>query len=377
MKTYKIDIQQYFIIIVLFELGSAILVGLGMDAGRDAWFAILLGMLCGMVLFLGYFFLYNQFPEMSLTQYLQVLFGKHVGKIFGFCYLMYFMYLASRVLRDFGSLLLSAVFVQTPIIVVNTLMIATIVYVLKLGFEVLVRTGEIIFSLVVLLGATLAILVLSADLMEYNYLLPFLGKGFMPVLKAAFPVTPTFPFGEMVVFTMLFPYLKTTKKSKALTVGLVAMAISGVILSATVAMDIAILGGHVATHVYFPLLAAVAKINLGEFIQRLDALVVFTLIIGGFFKISVFFYVAVKAAQDVFDVKDEKKLIGPIGIVLILSSIIIAANYVEHITEGLKVVPHYIHVPFQVVLPALFILVFLMRRKKLKHFASSPSTSTK
>lgn len=56
MKTYKIDIQQYFIIIVLFELGSAILVGLGMDAGRDAWFAILLGMLCGMVLFLGYFF---------------------------------------------------------------------------------------------------------------------------------------------------------------------------------------------------------------------------------------------------------------------------------------------------------------------------------
>lgn len=159
MKMYKIDIQQYFIIIVLFELGSAILVGVGMSAGRDAWLAILMGMVIGMVMFTGYYYLSKQFPEMSLTQYLQVLFGKYVGKTLGFCYLLYFLYLATRVLRDFGSLLLSAVFVQTPIIVVNTLMIATIIYVLKLGFEVLVRTGEIFFTLVIMLGLTLGVLV--------------------------------------------------------------------------------------------------------------------------------------------------------------------------------------------------------------------------
>ncbi|MDR7071856.1 GerAB/ArcD/ProY family transporter [Fictibacillus barbaricus] len=371
MKTYKIDIQQYFIIIVLFELGSAILVGLGMSAGRDAWFAILMGMVLGMVMFTGYYYLSKQFPEMSLTQYLQVLFGKYIGKLLGFCYLIYFLYLATRVLRDFGSLLLSAVFVQTPIAVVNTLMVATIIYVLKLGFEVLVRTGEIFFTLVILLGLTLGVLVISADLMDHNYLLPFLGKGIMPVIKAAFPVTPTFPFGEMVVFLMLFPYVKS--KNKTLKVGLFAMLVSGLILSGTIAMDIMVLGGHVATHVFFPLLAAIAKINLGEFIQRMDALVVFTLIIGGFFKIAIFLYVAVKAAQDVFEVKDEKTIITPIGIVAILSSIAIASNFVEHIREGLRIVPHFIHIPFQVILPAFFIIVFLIRRKQLKHFADSSS----
>jgi spore germination protein KB len=374
MKTYKIDLQQYFILIVLFELGSAILVGLGMNAGRDAWIAILFGMFAGMILFVGYFFLYKQFPEMSLTQYIQVLFGKYVGKFFGFCYMLYFLYLASRVLRDFGSLLLSAVFVQTPIIVVNTLMVATIVYVLKLGFEVLARTGEIFFGLVALVWITLTVLVLSADLMEYNYLLPIFGDGVISVLKAAFPVTPTFPFGEMIVFTMLLPYLKVKNKNKALKVGLLGMGVSGIVLSTTIAMDIAVLGGHVATHVYFPLLAAVAKINLGEFIQRLDALVVFTLIIGGFFKVAVFLYVSVKAAQDVFGVKEETTIIGPIGVVVILSSIAIASNYVEHINEGLNVVPQFIHIPFQVVLPAIFIIVFLIRRKQLKHFASSSSS---
>lgn len=214
----------------------------------------------------------------------------------------------------------------------------------------------------------------SADLMDLNYLLPFLGQGLVPVIKAAFPVTPTFPFGEMVVFLMLFPYVKS--KNKTLKIGLFAMLVSGLILSGTIAVDIMVLGGHVATHVYFPLLSAVAKINLGEFIQRMDALVVFTLIIGGFFKIAIFLYVAVKAAQDVFEVKDEKTLITPIGIIAVISSVAIASNFVEHIREGLRIVPHFIHIPFQVVLPSIFIIIFLIRKKKLKHFAASSSPTS-
>jgi spore germination protein KB len=375
MKTYKIDLQQYFIIIVLFELGSAILVGLGMSAGRDAWLAILIGLLCGIVMFLGYIYLFKQFPELPLTQYLEVLLGKWMGKFFSFLYMMYFLYLAARVLRDFGSLLLTAVFVQTPMLVVNTLMILTIIYVLRLGFEVLVRTGEIFFLFVALLGMTLAILVLSANLMDYNYLKPLAGKGWLSILKSAFPITPTFPFGEMIVFTMLLPYVKT--KEKALKIGVIGMTVSGIILSMTMAMDIAVLGEHVATHSFFPLLAAVGKINLGEFIQRLDAIVVFTLIIGGFFKISVFLYVGIKAAQDVFDVKEEKRIIAPVGMAVILASVAIAPNFVEHIKEGLQVVPYFIHIPFQVILPSMFIIIFLIRKKKLKRSASSSSISTK
>jgi spore germination protein KB len=84
--------------------------------------------------------------------------------------------------------------------------------------------------------------------------------------------------------------------------------------------------------------------------------------------------VSVKAAQDVFGVKEETSILGPVGIIVILCSIAIASNYAEHMNEGLKVVPNFIHIPFQVVLPALFIIVFLIRRKQLKHFASSSST---
>ncbi|WP_375540594.1 GerAB/ArcD/ProY family transporter [Peribacillus simplex] len=38
-------------------------------------------------------------------------------------------------------------------------------------------------------------------------LLPVLEEGWKPVFTTAFPLTFTFPFGEMIVFTVLMPYL--------------------------------------------------------------------------------------------------------------------------------------------------------------------------
>ncbi len=44
MEKAKISASQLFILMVLFELGSALLVPLAIDAKQDAWLAILLGM---------------------------------------------------------------------------------------------------------------------------------------------------------------------------------------------------------------------------------------------------------------------------------------------------------------------------------------------
>jgi spore germination protein KB len=47
----KIHPIQLFTLMVLFELGSAVVVGLGLEAKQDAWLAILFGMMGGIVLF--------------------------------------------------------------------------------------------------------------------------------------------------------------------------------------------------------------------------------------------------------------------------------------------------------------------------------------
>jgi spore germination protein KB len=64
-----------------------------------------------------------------------------------------------------------------------------------------------------------------------------------------------------------------------------------------------VLGPHIAANATFPLLKTVGKIDVGGFIQRMDSIAVATLIIGGFFKIALFFYAAVKGVADLLQVK--------------------------------------------------------------------------
>ncbi len=122
MNKVKINSFQLFALVFLFEMGSAILVGLGSKASQDAWIAILLGMAGGLLLFLIYHRLFTYYPDLPLTGYAQKITGKWVGRIIGLLYISYFIYLAARILRDFGELLTSTIYTRTPQFVTTSLM---------------------------------------------------------------------------------------------------------------------------------------------------------------------------------------------------------------------------------------------------------------
>lgn len=57
MENAKISPHQLFSLIVLLELGTALIVPLGVEAKQDAWLAELLGLTGGIVLLLQYYYL--------------------------------------------------------------------------------------------------------------------------------------------------------------------------------------------------------------------------------------------------------------------------------------------------------------------------------
>ncbi|MDC2867869.1 GerAB/ArcD/ProY family transporter [Bacillus sp. BP-3] len=361
MEKTKITSLQLFAMVMLFELGSALVVGLGMDAKKDAWLAIFLGWAGGMIVFGVYGFLFRQYPTLPLTGYLKKILGKYLGSLLGLVYILYFIYIASRVLRDFGELLTGSAYDETPLFVINSLMIVTMVYVLRKGIEVLARTGVLFFFLLFMLGVLGNTLILISGLVDFNHLLPILENGWKPVLKAAFPLTFTFPFGEMITFTMLFPYLN--KPQQAMKIGYAAITLSAISLIFTIIVNIAVLGVDIASRATFPLLITIGKVDIVNFLQRLDIIVILTLIIGGFFKISIFFYAAVIGMRDIFKIKNHNKLIFPIGMIILFSSVQIANNFTEHIVEGLKVVPIYLHLPLQTGIPLLLLAISWLRKR--------------
>jgi spore germination protein KB len=357
----KISSKQLFALIVLFELGSALVVGLGIDAGKDAWLAILLGWAGAMAIMWIYGYLFRQYPNLPLTGYLQKILGKYIGWLLGLLYTIYFIYIAARVLRDFGELLYTSSYDLTPLFVINGLLILTISYVLYKGFEVLGRTGEIFFVILIIVGLVGNLLVFMSGLVDVKNVLPFLEKGWKPVFKAAFPLTFTFPFGEMITFTMLFPYLK--KPKDALKVSYSAMTLSAVILSLTMFINLGVLGMDITSRSTFPLLLTVGKINIANFLQNLEMISIITLIIGGFFKVSIFFYTAIIGIANLFKIEKKEKIVLPIAIIILLLSVQIANNLTEHLSEGLKVVPLYIHLPFQTGIPLLLLIVVWIRKR--------------
>lgn len=361
MEKVKITPFQLFVLIVLFQIGSTVIHAPGVDAKQDAWIAILLGLSAGVLVYLIYYHLYRQFPDLPLIEYLPKILGKYLGWFVGFLYSLYFLYIATRLLRTFGDLLVTAIFPETPLFIINLLMTLTIIYVISLGIEVMARTGEFYFLILMLIGFVVNVLFLVSGEIKIENLLPILGEGWMPVLTTAFPLVFTFPFGEMIVFTMLLPYL--TNKKSALKVGVIGLVFSGVLIAFATMMNIAVLGVDIVERATLPLISAIGKIQIGDFLERLDALAVVSLVVLMFFKISIFIYAGVLGTSILFKVTKYQKLLLPISIIFLVGSISIAENFSDHLEEGLVVVPYYIHLSFQVYIPVLLLIITIIRRK--------------
>jgi spore germination protein KB len=204
---------------------------------------------------------------------------------------------------------------------------------------VLARVAEVFIVILFLMGITGNLFVYLSGNIDVHNLSPFLENGWKPVLSTAFRAV-FFPFGEMLVFSMLIPYLNRPESIKK--IWLSAIVSSGLIISYTTALNITVLGVGNFERATFPLLSTIATINLFDFIQRLDAIVVFTFLLTVFFKAAMYFYGTVIGIADLFKITDYRLLVFPIGVILICFSMIIASSYTGHIEEGRFVTPYYI-----------------------------------
>ncbi|WP_078410123.1 GerAB/ArcD/ProY family transporter [Priestia abyssalis] len=332
MENARISPGQLFALMMLFDIGTALVVSLGIMAEKDAWLAILLGGAFGLLLFIVYASLFRLYPELSLTGYMRAILGKWIGWPLGLLYILFFLYGAARDVRDGGDLLVSSLLDQTPLIVINAVMVMSVAYVLNKGIEVLARTAQIFLVVLVILGLLSNLLLFFSGVVEIKRLFPVLGNGWGPVIKTSLKQTIAFPHGEVICFTMVMPYLNQPKTG--VRAGLAAVLISGLVLSYSSALNIAVLGNNIVGRATFPLLYTISLINIGEFVQRLDVFVVTTLIIGNFFKVAIFFYAGVMAAADVFQIGDHRKLILPMGLLILLISMMLSGSFTEHIEEG-------------------------------------------
>lgn len=360
MLNEKINARQLFALIMLFEFGTALVLPIGFVAQRDVWLSILLAMVGGVGLYWIYDYLYRQYPDLNLSGYIRRILGNYAGWPVSFLYLGFFIHNDSRILRETGELLVTSAYDMTPIFVINACFMLVVIFVVSKGVEVLARTGEIYLLHVLILGAAGTIMILASGIIRIHNLFPVLGDGWRPVLESAYRNILMFPFGETISFAAILPSLN--KSSSGRKSGVLALLCSGIVLSGTHAMEVSVLGADIYGRSTFPLFLAVSKVNIMDFIQRMDGLVILTLIISAFFKCAITCYAAIVVAADLFRVKKPEKLALPVGIIILFNSMMTSNNWPEFGFKGKEVIMGRLLPFYAVAVPLALLVVHWIRR---------------
>ncbi|QZY54173.1 GerAB/ArcD/ProY family transporter [Crassaminicella profunda] len=357
----RINEFQLFSLIVLFEIGSTTLFALGIDAKQDAWIAILLGMFFGLILLWVYTELQKSFPTKNLVEIIIVLVGKTIGYPLAFLYALYFIHISTHNLNEFGNLAIITFLPETPFVVVVSIFMFIVLYALFSGIEVLGRISVIMIIIVLFFLINMYSLIGISGYIDLKKLTPILSNGIKPVLGAAYPQVVNFPFGEMIVFLMYWPYVNKEKAIRK--VSFLAVGMSGILLMISLIIIVSVLGVDAASRSNIPLLEVVRRINIRDVIMHVDAIAIVNMVIGGFFKMTISFYGGILGMITLFKIKDKRRILILGAIFTMYITIVTIPSFPFQRWLGQKVTTPYIHVPFQIIFPVLLLMINYFKRK--------------
>lgn len=361
MELEKIGLRQLFLVMLAFEVGSAIIFPLGAEAKQYAWLAVLAGMGLGLILVSIFTKLSGYYPGDSYIEIILNIFGRFTGFPLGMTYILYFTSQAARISRDFTELIVSTILVGTPALVIMSSFVAVIIYTLRGGIEVFARMAEMVLPVVMIVFLITWIIVSASGVVDPKQLSPLLGGELSGIWKEAFPVLASLPFGELIAFTMVWTGIKDSGRLKK--VGRAAVFSAGIILSLNIAGMISVLGSHLYGRLQYPLLATVRMASVADFLERIDAVVILLMVAGGFFKVGVYLYAASVGTAHLFKLQSNRSVLIPLGTIIIPLGLIQARNVVEHNIIGLEFLMTYGHIPLQMVIPALMLIIAYFRQK--------------
>lgn len=357
----NISLTQLFAIILGFNLGNSLVLGIGLNGKMDAWIVVGISSILGTVIALFYYYINELIPNKNLYQLLEYCFNRKIAILFSYIYLIYFFYLACRVLRDFSELTATAILPSTPLEFTTLVLVLVIGYILYLGIEVLGRTTEIFTPYAIGFLILLTIFLYGNNSLDINNIKPVFATSIKDFAKIIFPYELVRPYGQMIAFTCIFSKLSNFKFGKRVVFA--SLGFSGFFLILATILITLSLGSNIATEATFPLLSTARLVSISEFIERIDLFAVFIIMLGILVKSSIFMYAGMLGLEYIHQIPYRYFSI-PIACIITMFTVFIGDDITDHVFEGFMVIPYLINIPLQFVLPCFLIVMMLIKRRK-------------
>lgn len=364
----KISLNQFIILALLFIIGTSaslspyLVVNM---AKQDAWLSALVSIGLGFLLVLLYGILVRRHPKMTLIESSETILGKWIGKIVSFLFFLYFLILTSVLVREIGDFITTNLMPETPIQAIEIIFILTVIFAVRLGLETFSRTSEIILP-GVLLFFLFTVLFLIPEI-RFENIAPFLEDGMKPVLRGTMQLLGV-PIFELVILLMIAPYVDTPKQiGKAL---FIVTMLGGIFIFLIILFSILVLGPGSTSNLNYPIYALAQKINIGNFIQRMEVLAGGILFISMFIKTTICFYSMVLSFAQIFRLKKYEMLTFPLGMIVLVLSIILFPNIIYFNMFILKAWTPFVLI-YGLFLPVILLVVDTVKKRFKKRNTDS------
>ena len=365
VKDIKISARQFAILVILFSIGTTILViprSMAQVVKQDAWIAAVFGTGIGLLLVALYIAVGRMFPTKTLVEINEVLLGKWLGKVVSLTFVFFSLYSTASLFFYVGNFLTTKIMPETPIEAIHILFASILIMGIRLGLEPLARSAELLFPIFVFLFIVLVVSTLLPPVqMKVENIQPVFETGIKPMIHAVFLFSGIFSL-PLIVLLMIFPVSVNQPKAaeKNFFIGIL---IGGICLLIIIALTILVLGPDSSARQIFPSYHVAKKINVGDFIQRIEAILALMWIITIYFKMACYFYASVIGLAQTLNMKDYRPLTLPLGIIVVSFSLIAHPNvtYVDKFDK--EIWPLYVST-YGLVLPLLLLAVNAFRKKK-------------
>ncbi|BFH63140.1 GerAB/ArcD/ProY family transporter [Paenibacillus azoreducens] len=361
----RISTRQFAVLIFLACVGDMILLfpsAISFMASQDAWMASLIGVPAGVLvlwLMLRVSFLY---PDKTLIEISRLVLGKWLGTFVSLWYLFFFFMLCSYVIREVADFMSSQIFMNTPIPIIYLLFLLLMVYAAQAGLESIGRSSEVVLPIFLLFVIGFICFLLPQS--NGHYLKPFLENGAVPVLHGAL-FSAIYPFAELIIFLMVISSVKRSPHFRRDV--LLAAAGGGLILSLIVLVSWLVIGSNLTVSSTYPTFTLAQKINIGNFLQRIESTIAIAWLMSSFYKAVICYYSFVLGVAQLTGLRNHKVLYFPAAIMLFGMAQLGAPDIIYYLKH---LIPYWMDwdITHAVVIPCILLAAAAWRkRRKAKH----------
>ncbi|WP_127550912.1 endospore germination permease [Paenibacillus amylolyticus] len=324
-------------------------------AKQDSWICAFIGVPLGMALMAMFLKLCSMHPEKNLVQMARSILGFWPGTFFSCLYLFFFIIGASTHTREVGDFMTTQIFPYTPLRIIILMFVIVIAWGVSHGLEAMGRSSELLMPVVIVFIVVLAVCLLPQ--IDIRNLKPVSDTGVVSISQGIL-VSIIYPIGEVVPIMMILPYV--AKQAHRTRDVIIAAGLGSLVLATLVTISLLVLGAFLTQHNIYASFILSQKISIGNFFERIEAIMASSWLISTYFKAMIYLYAFIVGCAELFKLKQYQILVLPASILVFGLANLISPSITFIV---ITIVPYWVDwdTTLGIILPGCLLLIQLLK----------------